>query len=306
MHLEALLRRAARRLDESGSPSARLDAEVLLCHALGVERSWLYTWGDRDAELFDRARYEALVAARAVGQPIAYLVGEREFWGLRLVTTPVTLIPRPDTETLVEAALARATGEGGRMLDLGTGTGAIALAFATERPGWRVVGVDREPAAVALAAENAARLKVDNACFRVSDWFSELSGERFDLVVSNPPYLADDDPHLGQGDVRYEPRSALVAAEAGLADLQRLVREAGAHLKPAGWLLLEHGVTQGDDVRRIMCAQGYAEVATLEDLGRRERVSVGRHDPGRSVEDPATAGAGAEPGRCGNTKGKET
>ncbi|MFC3283538.1 peptide chain release factor N(5)-glutamine methyltransferase [Litchfieldella rifensis] len=277
MHLEALLRRAARRLDEAGSPTARLDAEMLLCHVLGVERSWLYTWGDRNAEPLARARFEALIAARAAGQPIAYLIGEREFWGLRLVTTPVTLIPRPDTETLVEAALARATGERGRMLDLGTGTGAIALAFASERPGWRVLGVDRELAAVALAAENAARLMIDNAHFRVSDWFSELAGERFDLVVSNPPYLADDDPHLGQGDVRFEPRSALVAAEAGLADLQDLVRQARAHLTPGGWLMLEHGVTQGGDVRRVMGMQGYTDVATLEDLGGRERVSLGRH-----------------------------
>ncbi|GGX82177.1 release factor glutamine methyltransferase [Litchfieldella qijiaojingensis] len=278
MRLDTLLKRAAGRLEQAGSPSPRLDAEVLLCHVLGVERSWLYTWGDRHAESFSWARFEALVAARAEGQPVAYLVGEREFWGLRLATTPATLIPRPDTETLVAAALEKATSGSGRLLDLGTGTGAIALAFAIERPGWEVLGVDREPAAVALATDNAARHGIANARFRVGDWFNELVEERFDLIVSNPPYIADDDPHLGQGDVRFEPRSALVAGEAGLADLHALVRKAASYLAPSGWLLLEHGLTQGEDVRRALHGRGYREVATLEDLGGRERVSLG-HAP---------------------------
>lgn len=276
MQIDTLLQRAARRLEQAGSSSPRLDAEVLLCHVLGVERSWLYTWGDRDVERFAWARFDALVAARAQGQPIAYLVGEREFWGLRLTTTTATLIPRPDTETLVAAALEKAIGDSGRLLDLGTGTGAIALAFAVERPGWEVLGVDREPAAVALASKNAARHKIVNASFRVSDWFDELAGERFDLVVSNPPYIADDDPHLGQGDVRFEPHSALVADEAGMGDLNALVRQATEHLEASGWLLLEHGLAQGEAVRQAMSARGYAEVSTLKDLGGRERVSLGR------------------------------
>ncbi|MDI5922089.1 peptide chain release factor N(5)-glutamine methyltransferase [Halomonas sp. LR5S13] len=284
MTLDALLARAARRLVDAGSPSARLDAEVLLCHALGVDRTWLYTWGDGEAPLFERARFEALLAARAAGQPVAYLTGEREFWGLRLATSPHTLIPRPDTERLVEAALAHGAPPRGRLLDLGTGTGAIALAFASERPGWSVVGIDQSPEAVALARQNAERLDIDNVDFRAGDWFTALGheggGARFALIVSNPPYIAADDPHLRQGDLRFEPHSALVAAEEGLADLRHLVREARGHLVPGGWLLLEHGHGQGKAVRDALAAAGYGQVATLRDLGGNDRVSLGRHVEG--------------------------
>lgn len=277
MRLDVLLARAASRLAAAGSPSARLDAEALLCHVLGVDRTWLYTWGDREAAPFERARFEALVAARAQGRPVAYLTGEREFWGLRLATAPSTLIPRPDTETLVEAALARAPEAAtGRLLDLGTGTGAIALAFASERPGWEVLGVDIRPEAVALARHNAERLGLANARFRESDWFAGLSGERFTLIVSNPPYIAEDDPHLTRGDVRFEPRSALVAGDAGLADLHHLVVAARAHLESGGWLLLEHGWRQAEAVRGALNEAGYGEVASLRDLGGNERVSLGR------------------------------
>ncbi|MCH4561588.1 peptide chain release factor N(5)-glutamine methyltransferase [Halomonas sp. EGI 63088] len=277
MRLDALLARATARLDRAGSPSARLDAEVLLCHVLGVDRAWLYTWGDREAPCHERARFEALLAARAAGRPVAYLTGEREFWGLVLATDPSTLIPRPDTEVLVEAALARAEAPRGRLLDLGAGTGAIALAFASERPGWRVLGVDREPAAVALARRNAERHGLDNAEFRQSDWFAVLAGEAFELIVANPPYVAADDPHLVSGDVRFEPRSALVAAGEGMADLHHLVREARGHLRPGGWLLLEHGCEQAAAVRCALVASGYGEVASLCDLAGRERVSLGRY-----------------------------
>jgi len=277
MILDHLLARAAARLAAAGAPSARLDAEVLLCHALGVDRTWLYTWGDRQAPTVERARFEALVAARAQGQPVAYLTGEREFWGLALATSPHTLIPRPDTECLVEAALARAAAPAGRLLDLGTGTGAIALAFASERPGWSVLGVDIRPEAVGLARHNAARLGIANAAFRESDWFAALiDAERFDLIVSNPPYIAADDPHLAQGDVRFEPHSALVAADDGLSDLRHLVCEAGRHLLPGGWLMLEHGFEQAEAVCAVLEAAGYVEVANRVDLGGHPRVSLGR------------------------------
>ncbi|WP_277950349.1 peptide chain release factor N(5)-glutamine methyltransferase [Halomonas sp. YLGW01] len=275
MRLDVLLVRAAQRLQAAGSPSPRLDAEVLLCHVLDVDRAWLFTWGDRESEPLVRARFEALVAARAQGMPVAYLTGEREFWGLSLRTHDATLIPRPDTECLVEAALTRAGAGAGACLDLGTGTGAIALAFASERPGWGVTGVDRSPEAVALARDNAVRLGLGRVRFLESDWFAALEGERFALVVANPPYLADDDPHLGQGDVRFEPRSALVAGDDGLADLHWLVNEARAHLESGGWLLLEHGLEQGAAVRQAFEAAGYADVATLKDLGGRDRVSLG-------------------------------
>ena len=284
MILDHLLARAAARLAAAGSPSARLDAEVLLCHALGVDRTWLYTWGDREAPSFDRARFEALVAARAQGQPIAYLTGEREFWGLALSTSPHTLIPRPDTECLVEAALARAERSEGRLLDLGAGTGAIALAFASERPGWSVLGVDIRPEAVELARHNAERLGIANAAFRESDWFATLApmpdAECFDLIVSNPPYIAADDPHLAQGDVRFEPHSALVAADEGLSELRHLVREAGRYLRPGGWLMLEHGHDQAEAVRGVLEAAGYVEVVSRVDLGGHPRVSQGRRVDG--------------------------
>ncbi|MDR5905542.1 peptide chain release factor N(5)-glutamine methyltransferase [Franzmannia qiaohouensis] len=275
MRLDRLMARAAERLAGSGSPSPRLDAEVLLCHVLERDRTWLYTWGDRDIEAWPRARFEALVALRDSGWPVAYLTGEREFWGLVLATSPATLIPRPDTERLVEAALDRATADSGSLLDLGTGSGAIALAFASERPGWQVLGVDHAPGAVALARSNAERLAISNARFCESDWFAALDGQRFALIVANPPYLAPDDPHLGQGDVRFEPHSALVAAAAGMADLQWLIGAARGYLLPGGWLLLEHGMDQGPEVRAALHEAGYCQVATLDDLGGRERVSLG-------------------------------
>ncbi|MCG6656513.1 peptide chain release factor N(5)-glutamine methyltransferase [Halomonas campisalis] len=276
MRLDRLLARAAERLAAAGSPSARLDAEVLLCHVLAVDRTWLYTWGDREAAGFARARFEALVAARAAGHPVAHLCGEREFWGLTLATDPSTLIPRPDTETLVEAALELAAAPRGRLLDLGTGTGAIALAFASERPGWAVTGVDREPRAVALAAANAQRLAIANARFLESDWFSALAGEAFELIVANPPYIDVSDPHLARGDVRFEPRSALVADAGGLADLRHLAATAPAHLVPGGWLAMEHGHDQAAAVRALLGAAGYLEVASRRDLSGHERVTLGR------------------------------
>ncbi|PAU75598.1 peptide chain release factor N(5)-glutamine methyltransferase [Halomonas salipaludis] len=275
MRLDQLVARATERLAGSGSPSPRLDAEVLLCHVLERDRTWLYTWGDRDIEAWPRARFAALLALRATGWPVAYLTGEREFWGLSLATSPATLIPRPDTERLVEAALDKAAADSGALLDLGTGSGAIALAFASERPGWQVVGVDHAPGAVALARANAERLAIANARFAESDWFAALGGQRFALIVANPPYLATDDPHLGQGDVRFEPHSALVAAASGLADLRWLIGQAREHLLPGGWLLLEHGIGQGQAVRAALDVAGYRQVATLVDLGGRERVSLG-------------------------------
>ncbi|WP_148254608.1 peptide chain release factor N(5)-glutamine methyltransferase [Aidingimonas lacisalsi] len=276
MRLDELLAHAGTRLDDAGSSSPRRDAEVLLCHVLGVDRSWLYTWGDFDLAGFERARFESLVARRAQGQPVAYLIGGREFWGLMLETSPTTLIPRPDTETLVSVALTHANSPEGRFLDLGCGTGAIALAFASERPRWYVLGVDIVSEAVELARHNAVRLAVGNAEFRVSDWFGSVGAGHFDVIAANPPYLADDDPHLELGDVRFEPRSALVSADQGLADLQTLVERARHHLTPGGHLLLEHGAEQGEPVREMLHAAGYTGVMTQADLAGRDRVSRGR------------------------------
>ncbi|MDW5376901.1 peptide chain release factor N(5)-glutamine methyltransferase [Halomonas sp. HP20-15] len=278
MRVDRLLREAAARLADAGSPTPRLDAEVLLGHVLGRERSWLYTWNDHCVEGFARARFAALIAARAAGEPVAYLTGEREFWGLALGTQAATLIPRPDTECLVETALALMPATPRRILDLGTGSGAIALALASERPAWRVVGVDRIAEAVALASANARRLGIANAEFGISDWFSALAGRRFELIVANPPYLAADDPHLECGDVRFEPRSALVAGDDGLADLRYLVEAAHDYLTANGWLLLEHGMAQGEAVREALHRAGYVDVATRADLAGLSRVSLGRRD----------------------------
>lgn len=281
MSLDTLLKQAAQRLQAAGSVSPRIDAEVLLSYVLGRDRTWLYTWGDKACTLWEHARYDALVAARAQGAPIAYLTGEREFWGLRLATSPDTLIPRPDTETLVELALSRVTTKAGRLLDLGTGTGAIALAFASEQPRWQVIGVDVRAEAVALATRNAQALAIANTTFLQSDWFGALAplaaaDKVFDIIVSNPPYIAADDPHLAEGDVRFEPRSALVADADGMADLLHLVHTAQDYLATPGWLLLEHGYTQAGKVRDALVLAGYQNVESVCDLGGHERVTLGR------------------------------
>ncbi len=267
MSFDALLQVATKRLQVAGSVSTRLDAEVLLAHVIERDRTWLYTWGDRECPPWEHARFDALVAARVQGQPVAYLTGEREFWGLKLATSKETLIPRPDTETLVEAALDRVASREGRLLDLGTGTGAIALAFASEQPGWQVTGVDLRPEAVTLACHNADRLVIPNARFMQSNWFSALEKgeEPFDLIVSNPPYIAADDPHLHQGDVRFEPASALVADTDGLADLLYLIDAARDYLKDSGWLLLEHGYRQAARVRTALKDAGYDEIESIRE-----------------------------------------
>ncbi|RUR34019.1 peptide chain release factor N(5)-glutamine methyltransferase [Vreelandella andesensis] len=276
---DVLLRRATTRLQAVGSPSPRIDAEILLSYATGHDRTWLYTWGDRECPSWEQARFDALVAARAQGMPVAYLTGEREFWGLRLATSPETLIPRPDTETLVEAVLVRAQAAVGRLLDLGTGTGAIALAFASEKPNWQVIGADIRPAAVALATRNAQALKITNTQFVVSDWFSALGqssqATTFDIIVSNPPYIAADDPHLRLGDVRFEPLSALVADADGMADLLHLIFTARAHLSQDGLLALEHGYTQAGNVRTALARAGFQNVESVQDVGGHERVTLG-------------------------------
>lgn len=281
MSLDTLLKQAAQRLHAAGSTSPRIDAEVLLCHVLERDRTWLYTWGDKACPLWEQARFDALIAARAQGTPVAYLTGEREFWGLRLATSSSTLIPRPDTETLVALALNRVTQPTGRLLDLGTGTGAIALAFASEQPGWQVLGVDVREEAVELATRNAQVLAITNARFLQSDWFDTLetleeADKRFDMIVSNPPYIAADDPHLSAGDVRFEPRSALVADAEGMADLLHLVQSAQHYLTASGWLMLEHGYRQADKVRRALKSAGYQSVESMRDLGGQERVTLGR------------------------------
>ena len=256
--------------------SPRADADALLCHLLECRRGYLMTWPERELDAAQQATLAGWLARRLQGEPIAHLIGEREFWSLPLKVSPATLIPRPDTEVLVEQALARLPAGPCALLDLGTGTGAIALALKSERPDADVWAVDRMPEAAALARANSAALGLP-VTVRDGSWFEPLSGApRFAMIVSNPPYIDGADPHLDQGDVRFEPRSALAADEAGLADIRLIVAGAPAHLVPGGWLLLEHGWDQGAAVRQLLLQQGYDQVETVRDYGDNERVTLGR------------------------------
>ncbi|MFQ2500610.1 peptide chain release factor N(5)-glutamine methyltransferase [Aeromonas caviae] len=260
----------------SSGESPRADADALLCHLLDCRRSYLMTWPEHELDAAQQATLAGWLARRLNGEPIAHLIGEREFWSLPLKVSPATLIPRPDTEVLVEQALARLPGGPCALLDLGTGTGAIALALKSERPDADVWAVDRMPAAAALARTNSAALGLPIEV-RDGSWFAPLSdAPSFAMIVSNPPYIDGTDPHLHEGDVRFEPRSALVAEEQGLADIRLIVTQAPAHLVPGGWLLLEHGWDQGEAVRQLLLQQGYVQVETVRDYGDNERVTLGR------------------------------
>jgi len=262
-------------LSESDSP--KRDAEILLCFVTGKTRSWLLAFDEHQLDAGQLAQLDQLLARRQRGEPVAHLTGEREFWSLPLRVSDATLIPRPDTEILVEQALARLPATPATILDLGTGTGAIALALASERPDCQVTGCDRIPAAVELACENASRLNITNAHFQLSHWFNALPATRYHLIASNPPYIDADDFHLQQGDVRFEPRSALVADNAGLADIDYIIRTALTWLQPEGWLLLEHGWQQDSAVRALMQQQGYQQVITVNDYGGNPRVTLGQY-----------------------------
>ena len=277
MIIEQVLRQAAQRLSLV-SETAQLDAQLLLAHIMSVSTTHFYTWPDKDVADQQLREFEQLLVRREQGEPIAYIVGEQGFWDLTLETSPCTLIPRADTERLVEVALDKlATLKAPRILDLGTGTGAIALALAHELNQATVMGIDFQESAVALAQRNAQRNAIDNAAFRQSDWFSGVEEQqRFDVIVSNPPYIDPEDAHLNQGDVRFEPLSALVAQDHGLADIRHIVANAQTHLVEGGWLMFEHGYDQGAAVRSLLVAACYQEVETFQDFGRNDRVTIGR------------------------------
>ena len=254
-----------------------VDGELLLAEALGCSRSWLYAHPEAAVPAPAQARFEALLARRQAGEPVAYLRGRQGFWSLELEVGPATLIPRPETERLVELALARLpAGQPLRVADLGTGSGAIALALARERPQARIVATDASAEALTVARRNAARLGLGRVEFRHGDWLVPLAEERFDLIASNPPYIEAGDSHLVQGDLRFEPPAALASGADGLDAIRVIVRDAGRHLHAGGWLLLEHGWRQGAAVRALLDAAGFSEVATERDLEGRDRVSLGR------------------------------
>ncbi|WP_210397099.1 peptide chain release factor N(5)-glutamine methyltransferase [Motiliproteus sediminis] len=260
------------------SDTAELDLQLLLAAALDKPRSYLYTWPERALTAPQQARLERTLARRQQGEPVAHILGWQGFWDLDLEVNASTLIPRPETELLVELALAQLPADRCRVADLGTGTGAIALALARERPAWELVAVECVAAAAALAERNRARLQLDNVRVLEGSWYQPLQGP-FDLIVSNPPYIDPDDPHLSEGDVRFEPLSALVAPHQGLADIAQIIAGAQNHLASRGWLMLEHGYDQGAAVRDLMRQAGMQAVATRQDLGGRDRVTLAQRSP---------------------------
>lgn len=260
------------------SDSAKLDAELLLAFALKQNRTYLVTWNDRLISDADADVFQSLLSRRLTGEPVAYILGQQEFWDLTLSTNQHTLIPRADTETLIEWALELAPELAGnaRVIDLGTGTGAIALALAKECPGWQVSAVDLVSQAVELAQKNARDNDLSRVSIFQSSWFEQVQG-CFDLIVSNPPYIDPTDEHLSQGDVRFEPPSALVADKQGLADIETICEQARGHLNSGGWLLIEHGYNQQESVQAIFTQLGYHQVTTRFDLGGNPRITGGQY-----------------------------
>jgi len=259
------------------SPTPRLDAEVLVMHACGIGRSELIT--RHDAALTDEQqnRLEGLLVRRKRGEPVAYITGTREFWSMELNVTPATLIPRPETELLVEKALERIPRDAEwTIADLGTGSGAIALAITKERPHCRVIAADNSPAALEVARSNAKKFGLTNIEFHEGDWFAALAGATFDMILSNPPYIRTGDPHLKQGDVRFEPATALVAGAEGLDAIRHIARHAREFLKPGGWLLFEHGWDQAEAIGDYLRQQGYRNIVCHTDLTGHARVAGGR------------------------------
>lgn len=274
--LAGLLAGATRRLAQA-SATPRLDAEVLLAATLERSRAYLLAWPERVPTPARAARFRAWLERRLAGEPVAYILGRREFWSLELEVTPDTLIPRPETELLVELALARLpAGRPVPIADLGTGSGAIALALAAERPLARIVATDRSPAALAVARGNAGRLGIARIQFREGDWCAPLAGDRFDLIAANPPYVAAGDPRWRAGELRFEPPDALVSGADGLDAIRTLITQTPDHLTPDGWLLLEHGYDQGETVPALLRQRGFADVADHRDAAGVSRCACGR------------------------------
>jgi len=272
---DLLLTKAAKAI---GGESSRLDAELLLSHLTGWSRTSFRAWPERQPELEVIGEFKSLVQRRIDGEPIAHLLGEQEFWSLPLKVNASTLIPRPDTECLIEAALALPLPDMARVLDLGTGTGAIALALASEQPNWKVQASDVQEQAVLLARTNASDLGLAVEIIQ-SNWFADLPHSRYDLIVSNPPYVRANDEHLNLGDVRFEPASALIAGNDGLDDIRHLIERAPDWLNKSGWLMIEHGYDQGEAVNALFQRAGFDLTETRQDYGQRDRFTLGCWHP---------------------------
>ena len=277
--IQDLLATATQQLTAS-SESAALDAEVLLCHCLNKNRSFLRAWPEHHPTTEQRDQYRRLIEQRLNGTPVAYLTGQREFWSRNFTVSSDVLIPRPDTELLIELSLELLPTERPcKIIDLGTGSGIIAITLAAERPLAAVIATDISVAALAIAQHNADRLSTSNVCFRQSHWFNDIKETGFDLVVSNPPYIADNDPHLRQGDVRFEPDSALLSAENGLQDIRLITKQSRLRLKDGGQLMVEHGYNQQAEVQAIFNEFGYRHISTHADLSGNPRVTSGLWKP---------------------------
>ncbi len=269
--IAVLLREASKEID---SETARFDAELLLGFVIEKNSAWFLAHGDDELPQTSQAKFLELLQRRKAGEPVAHIIGSRGFWTLDLTVTADTLIPRPETELLVELAISKCSpGRKTRILDLGTGTGAIALAIASECKNSEVVAVDKSRPALAVAIENARRNNLQ-VQFIQSDWFAGLENGKFDLIVSNPPYIPSNDPHLSQGDVRFEPLTALASGKDGLDDIRLIVSQSPQHCSPQAWLMVEHGFDQGEAVRGLFSDAGFSGVETVQDLERRDRVTI--------------------------------
>lgn len=278
MDIHAVLHEASSSLKKAiSNDEEKLEARLLLQHVLEVNHAWLITHAQDEIDTKPYAEFNALIQRRMLGEPIAYILGKREFYGLPLTVTPDTLIPRPDTETLVETALAHIPKIAvSSVLDLGTGTGAIAIAIAKHRKNTEVIAVDASKAALRIAQENEKNLNIPNVQFILSDWFNALGKKRFDVVMSNPPYIEQEDIHLNQGDLRFEPRSALASGDDGLDDVRQIIQQAPAHLNPEGWLMLEHGYNQASAVSDLLKQADFKEIECILDTAGIQRVTIGR------------------------------
>ncbi|SFC03432.1 release factor glutamine methyltransferase [Marinospirillum celere] len=273
--LKSWLLEASRQLQEAGQENARQEAEMLLCQQLQKNTAYLFAWPELTLTPIQQEQLASWLQQRLDGRPLAWILGAWEFWGLRLEVSPATLIPRADTECLVEQALSLGEAPALRVMDLGTGTGALALALKKERPGWQVEAVDFQPAAVTLARKNARQLELDVRIWQ-SDWWQSVPPGDYDLILSNPPYIHPDDPHLLQGDVRFEPQTALVGGDDGLEAYRKLLSGIEQRLKPGGWLLVEQGYDQAEAVAELFARAGLVEISGFQDYAGQPRITQGR------------------------------
>jgi len=275
MQIVDALIHARQQIDSSGS--TRLDAEILLYSVLKCDRTSLYAYPEREISNSDTETFNQLITLRAEGHPVAYLTKQKEFWSLSLCVNPETLIPRPETELLVETSLKLIpTNSAKEILELGTGSGAIAVAIASERPLINITATDKNDNALNIAKLNADSHQIRNITFKKADWFDIANINTYDLIVSNPPYISNDDPHLNQGDIRFEPISALASGKDGLDDLRTIIHDAVKYLNTRGWLLVEHGYNQGKEVRQLFIDNGFTSTSTIKDYSGLERVSIGQ------------------------------